>query len=221
VRSDDGKTARAFAGLPQFCRIHDRRRSDDRRPGVEWRLPPHETRTFVEELMESKVKLFGHPVHQMLVVFPLGLLATSVVFDLIHLGTGSPFAASVASVLIVAGLIGGALAAPFGAIDWLNIPPQTRAKAIGAMHGGGNVVVLLVFAFSLWLRHERATDPPALACWLSFAGAALVLVTAWLGGELVDRLGVGVSPHAHLNARSSLEGPAEAIGDREAAAGAR
>lgn len=166
--------------------------------------------------MESKVRVFGHPLHQMLVVFPLGLLATSVVFDLIHLIGGSASAATVSYALIAAGLVGGLIAAPWGTIDWLAIPRGTRAKAIGAMHGGGNVVVLLLFAASWWLRGGQATQPPTLAWALSFAGAALALVTAWLGGELVDRLGVGVSPHAHLNARSSLDGPAEPV--REAAA---
>jgi uncharacterized membrane protein len=159
--------------------------------------------------MESKVKLLGHPVHQMLVVFPLGLLGTSVVFDLIHLATASAYCASVAYALIVAGVIAGLLAAPFGTIDWLSIPQRTRAKAIGALHGGGNLVVVLLFACSWWLRHARIDDPPAVAWVVSFCGAALALVTAWLGGELVDRLGVGVSPYADLNARSSLDGPAE------------
>jgi uncharacterized membrane protein len=37
--------------------------------------------------MEARAKLLGHPVHQMLVVFPLGLLATGVIFDLVHIGT--------------------------------------------------------------------------------------------------------------------------------------
>lgn len=159
--------------------------------------------------MESKVRLLGHPVHQMLVVFPLGLLGTSVVFDIIHLVTASAFAASVAYALIVAGVIAGLLAAPFGAIDWLSIPQGTRAKAIGALHGGGNVVVLLLFASSWWLRQASADNPPNVAWVVSFCGAALALVTAWLGGELIDRLGVGVSPYADLNARSSLDGPAE------------
>ncbi|WP_374673194.1 DUF2231 domain-containing protein [Ideonella sp.] len=167
--------------------------------------------------MESKVRVFGHPLHQMLIVFPLGLLATSVVFDLIHLIGGSPSAATVAHALIAAGLVGGLIAAPWGTIDWLAIPKGTRAKAIGAMHGGGNVVVLLLFAASWWLRAGQEAQPPTLAWVLSFAGAGLALVTAWLGGELVDRLGVGVSPHAHLNARSSLDGPAEPV--REGPAG--
>lgn len=159
--------------------------------------------------MESKAKLLGHPVHQMLVVFPLGLLGTSVVFDLIHLASGSAFCAAVAHALIVAGVIAALLAAPFGTIDWLSIPQGTRAKAIGALHGGGNLVVVLLFACSWWLRQARPEDPPTVAWIISFCGAALALVTAWLGGELVDRLGVGVSPYADLNARSSLDGPAE------------
>ena len=163
--------------------------------------------------MESRVKLFGHPLHQMLIVFPIGLLATSVVFDLISLFGDSASAATVAHALIAAGLVGGALAAPWGYMDWLAIPHGTRAKAIGAMHGGGNVLVLLLFTASWWLRLDEPGQAPMLAHLLSFCGASIALVTAWLGGELVDRLGdrlgVGVSPHAHLNARNSLAGPAE------------
>jgi uncharacterized membrane protein len=166
--------------------------------------------------MESKVRVFGHPLHQMLVVFPLGLLATSVVFDLIHLVGGSASAATVSYALIAAGLVGGLIAAPWGTIDWIAIPRGTRAKAIGAMHGGGNVVVLLLFAASWWLRGGQVTQPPTLAWALSFAGAALALVTAWLGGELVDRLGVGVDDGAHLDAPSSLSGR-PATGDVRAA----
>ena len=154
--------------------------------------------------MESKVRLLGHPVHQMLVVFPLGLLGASVVFDLLALGGGYNLMAVVAYYLILAGLVGGLLAAPFGAADWLAIPAGTRAKSVGALHAGGNVVVLVLFAGSAWLRHADPALPPALALVLSFGGAALSLVTAWLGGELVDRLGVGVSDGAHLNAPSSL-----------------
>ncbi|NUZ05835.1 DUF2231 domain-containing protein [Piscinibacter koreensis] len=160
--------------------------------------------------MEAKARLFGHPIHQMLVVFPLGLLGTSVVFDLIHLFSDSTTAATVAYALISAGLIAGVIAAPFGTIDWLAVPANTRAKKIGALHGGGNLVVLLLFLASWFLRRDNVADPSTLAWVLSFAGAGVSLLTAWLGGELVDRLGVGVSPNAHLDARSSLDGPADA-----------
>ena len=171
--------------------------------------------------MESKAKLFGHPLHQMLVVFPLGLLGASVVFDLLYLLGGYAGGAMVAHALIAAGCVAGLLAAPWGTIDWLAIPKGTRAKAIGAMHGGGNVVVLLLFGTSWWLRQEAGEPLPTAAWIVSFCGTALALFTAWLGGELVDRLGVGVSPHAHLNARSSLDGPAEPPTTAEAARQAR
>lgn len=164
--------------------------------------------------MESRVKLFGHPLHQMLIVFPLGLLATSVVFDLIHLVGGGDTAATVAHALIAAGLVGGAVAAPWGLIDWLAIPSGTRAKKIGAMHGGGNVIVLALFAASWWLRSATPAQAPVAAYVCAFGAASIALVTAWLGGELVDRLGVGVSPNANLNARSSLSGPAEPASTR-------
>jgi uncharacterized membrane protein len=154
--------------------------------------------------MESKTRLFGHSVHQMLIVFPLGLLATAVVFDVIYFVANASVFAVCAYWLVVAGLVGGALAAPFGLIDWLAIPKGTRAKRVGAAHGLGNVIVLTLFLISALLRSEQPTSPPALAYLCSFAGACLALVTAWLGGELVSRLGVGVYSHANLDAPSSL-----------------
>lgn len=154
--------------------------------------------------MESRVKLFGHAVHQQLIVFPVGLLVTAVLLDIVHLAADSPTAAPVACWLIGAGVIGGLLAAPFGLIDWLAIPKGTRAKRVGGLHGAGNVIVLLLFAGSWWLRSATPEQPPAEALALSFVGVALAAVTAWLGGELVSRLGIGVSPDAGPNASSSL-----------------
>jgi uncharacterized membrane protein len=154
--------------------------------------------------MESRAKLFGHPVHQMLIVFPLGLLAMAVLFDLMHIGSGNAYWSEIAFWMIAAGVITGLLAAPFGFVDWLAIPSGTRAKRIGALHGGGNVVVVLLFAAS-WLT--RSGSPQAvtiLGYVLSFAGGAIALATGWMGGELVDRLSVGVDDGAHVDAPSSL-----------------
>jgi uncharacterized membrane protein len=160
--------------------------------------------------MESRAKLFGHAIHQMLIPFPLGLLATAVVFDAVYLIWGNPTMAVVAFYMMGAGLIGGALAAPFGWIDWFAIPSNTRAKSVGIMHGLGNVLVLLLFIGSWWLRYDsgapRSYAPSMLASVLSFAGAGVAVLTAWLGGELVDRLGVGIDNGAHLDAPNSLSG---------------
>jgi uncharacterized membrane protein len=154
--------------------------------------------------MESRAKLLGHPIHQMLIVFPLGLLASAAIVDLVYLGTEALIFAELSYWLIIGGLIGAALAAPFGFIDWRAIPPGTRAKRVGAIHGLGNMVVTLLFLASVLLRADLPSEPPAVAYACSFAGVLLALVTAWLGGELVARLGVGISDGAHVDAPSSL-----------------
>jgi uncharacterized membrane protein len=162
--------------------------------------------------MESKVKAFGHPIHPMLIVFPLGLLVTAVIFDIVRLITGNNDFAIVSFWAIIAGVIGGLLAAVFGLIDWLAIPSGTRAKQIGLLHGGGNVVVVLLFLVSWLLRlNSPGNVPDTLAFVLSLVGALIGAVTGWLGGELVDRLGVGVDDGANLNAPSSLSGQPAAV----------
>src|SRR5690606_3932449 len=94
----------------------------------------------------------------------------------------------------------------FGVADWTKIPRGTRAKRVGSLHGVGNVVVVVLFALSWFLRGMPDADPPGIALVLSFAGGGLSLLTGWLGGELVGRLGVGVDDGAHLDAPSSLSG---------------
>lgn len=154
--------------------------------------------------MESRAKLFGHPIHQMLVVFPLGLLTTSVIFDIVYLVTENSTWAVIAYWMIFAGLVGAVFAAVFGLIDWLAIPKNTRAKAIGLYHGLLNLGVTTLFIVSCLLRAEVPANPPMAAIGVSFFAVSLAAVAAWLGGELVTRLGVGVDDGAHLNAPNSL-----------------
>jgi uncharacterized membrane protein len=157
--------------------------------------------------MESKAKLLGHPIHPMLIVVPLGLFIGAVVFDAAYLWRGSSAFATAAYWNIAAGIIGGLLAAVFGAIDWFAIPAATRAKRIGLLHGGSNVVVVLIFAV-VWLMRGDTPDaaPTTNLFLLEVVALALGGVAGWLGGELVDRLGVGVDDGAHLDAPSSLSG---------------
>jgi uncharacterized membrane protein len=129
--------------------------------------------------MEARAKVMGHAVHQMLIVYPLGLFSTAVIFDVIHLITGGATWSIVSYWMIAAGIIGGLCAAVFGTIDWSKIP-------------------------SWWLRRPDPGNPSVVAIFLMVVGSALSLVTGWLGGELVDRLGVGVDDGAHLDAPSSL-----------------
>src|SRR5215207_8198940 len=109
--------------------------------------------------MESRAKLLGHAIHPIMIVFPLGLLSTAVIFDVIYLVWDNPTFATVAYYMIAAGIIGGFAAAIFGAIDWLAIPSGTRAKSVGMYHAVGNVIGLLFFIGSWWLRRDEPARP--------------------------------------------------------------
>jgi uncharacterized membrane protein len=151
-------------------------------------------------------KLIGHHIHPMLIVFPLGLLATSVIFDGVYVSTKQVVFAETAYWNILAGVIGGLLAAVFGFWDWLTIPAKTRAKSVGALHGGINLVVVLLFVWSWLIRYSEPVHhlPSLAAVMLSFVALVFALVAGWLGGELVQKLGVGVASDAGPNAPSSL-----------------
>jgi len=173
--------------------------------------------------MESRLKLLGHPIHPMLIVLPLGLFSISVLFDVLYLITGSDEFADVAYWNITVGIVGGLLAAVFGFNDWRAIPKDTRARRIGAWHGLGNFVIVLLFIASWILRQpDHAYAPNVLPFLLSLIAVGMALVTAWLGGELVYRLRVAVDDDANLDASNSLsrDGPVSASQRGGAAGGA-
>ena len=157
--------------------------------------------------MRSKARLLGHPIHPMLIVLPLGLFIAAVVFDAVYLWRGHGVFATVAYWNIAGGIVGGLVAAVFGLIDWTGIPSGTRARRIGLLHGGVNVVVVVAFAIA-WLTRSSAPDvtPGTGIFLLEVVALGLGSVGGWLGGELVDRLGVGVEDGAHVDAPSSLSG---------------
>jgi uncharacterized membrane protein len=149
-------------------------------------------------------------LHPMLVAFPLGLLATSVVWDICRLATDNRMWGAIGFWTIVAGIAGGLLAAVPGFIDWLAIPRGTRARSVGVTHMILNVLVLLLFAISLAAR-ARAPGGYAAASagrmiW-GWIGLMIAGVSAWLGGELVERLGISVDDDASPDAPSSFAGP--------------
>lgn len=157
--------------------------------------------------MESRAKFFGHPVHPMLIVFPLGLFVSAIFFDILYFVSDNPRFAFVGYWNIAAGIVGGLAAAVFGAVDFTAIPRGTRAWRIGLLHGLGNVALLALFIVAWLLRRPDALHLPIpTAFTLEVVALGLGAVTAWLGGELVDRLGVGVYEGANLDASSSLSG---------------
>ena len=106
--------------------------------------------------------------------------------------------------MIAAGMIGGLTAMVFGAIDFARVPDGTRAHSIGVVHALLSVSMVVLFAMSWLLCMHAPGEPGAIPIVLSLLGASLAVVTGWFGGELVERLGVGVADGAHLNAPNSL-----------------
>jgi uncharacterized membrane protein len=159
--------------------------------------------------MKAKVVVAGHAVHPMLVVFPLGLLVTSVVWDVAALASGKPTWGTIAYWTIVAGVVGALLAAVPGFIDWLAIPQGTRAKKLGLWHMSINLMLVALFAVSLLARanadggYAAARFGHMVWGWL---GIGLGVVSSWMGGELVETMGISVREGANPNAPSSLKG---------------
>jgi uncharacterized membrane protein len=155
--------------------------------------------------MRSRVRALGHPVHPMLVMFPVALFVTGFIFDVIALFSDNGTYSQVGFWCITAGLIGAVLAAVTGLADWTKVPTSTRARSVGARHGILNTVVVVLFLVSWALRLDTGEHRvSAVLVVLELVAVGVAGVAAWLGGELVDRLGIGVDDDAHPDAASSL-----------------
>jgi len=146
--------------------------------------------------MASPASIGGHPVHPMIIPFPIALWVFSLIADLIYLWRGNPaWRDFIAFYALLAGIIGAALAAVPGLIDWLSLKDPAVVK-IANWHARLNVIALLVFAASLYLRTTSGaglvsgsyTIPVA----LSVLGVILITISGWLGGEMVFKHGVAV-----------------------------
>ena len=155
--------------------------------------------------MKTPAQIKDHPIHPMLVGFPIGLWVFSFVCDLIyHLGGGNPVWATVAFYSMAGGVVGAVLAAVPGFIDWLSIRDR-NAKRIGLIHMLLNVAALILFGYNLYLRTQvPPTDGLPLA--LSLITIVGLAVSGWLGGTLVYRYHVSVSepPEAEVARTGSL-----------------
>ncbi|HET8931785.1 MAG TPA: DUF2231 domain-containing protein [Polyangiales bacterium] len=155
--------------------------------------------------MESRAKLLGHPVHQMLIPIPAGLFIVAAVLDVVDKFADAAWIPTVTFWNLVVGVLSALVAAIFGLADFTKIPNHTRAKRIGALHGVGNVLAVAIFGLAIYLRSDELSyQAGSDALTFEIIGFVLLSLTGWLGGELVDRLGVGVDEGAHVNAPSSL-----------------
>lgn len=140
----------------------------------------------------STARIGRHPIHPMLVPFPIVFFVSAFVTDLLFVsGYGSVWA-SASYWLLIAGLIGAALAAVAGLVDFLG---EARIRRLGAAkaHLAGNVTAVVLQVINAYMRSGDPTIAVAgSGIILSGVVVVILLITGWLGGELVFRHGVGV-----------------------------
>jgi uncharacterized membrane protein len=150
----------------------------------------------LEEIMpnpQSTASIAGHPIHPMLIPFPIVFFVSTFVCDLVFWQTGYPIWATAALWLLGAGIVMALLAAVFGFIDFLG-DQRIRDLPPAWWHFLGNLTVVLIAVLN-WYRRYAFGDAAVLP-WglvLSLIVVAILLFTGWKGWEVVYRGRVGVA----------------------------
>ena len=145
--------------------------------------------------MYSRVKIAGHPIHPMLIAYPVAFYTAALACYIVYSSNQNPFWFKVAVVANIAGVLMAAVAAIPGFIDWLFIPKDSRAKQTGLFHMLCNVLALVCFAIPAWTECAKWDDTNprlGLAIPLSVLGFVLTLAAGFLGWTLVQKHHVGV-----------------------------
>jgi uncharacterized membrane protein/nitrite reductase/ring-hydroxylating ferredoxin subunit len=142
--------------------------------------------------MKSKANVKSHPLHPILVNFPIAFFTGTLLFEAIGVATGRGDLNHVAYYLEIGGIGFGLLAAVPGFIDFLyTVPPKSSGKKRAAKHGLLNVTVVILFSIALFMRRQPDTSVYLLLV-LELVGVILLSIAGWLGGTLVYRNEIGV-----------------------------
>lgn len=143
--------------------------------------------------MRSKATFLGHPLHPILIAFPIGFLVGGLLFDLAGWLLDVPSLWTTGAYLSVAAVASGLIAAVPGFIDYLYvIPPNSSGKKRGFQHMLVNVGALLAFVAGGAFRDWDSFRPAPLTLLFEVAGVGLVIVGGYLGGTLVYRNQIGI-----------------------------
>jgi len=141
--------------------------------------------------MSAASSFKGHPFHPIIIPLPIGLWIFSIVSDFIFkLGWGSPVWNDVAFYTLAGGIIGALIAAVPGFIDLTGLT-NPKTKTIAIWHMMINLLAVALYCVNFWLRTQRAPGDN-LPILLSAIGIGLIIISGWLGGELVYVRGVAV-----------------------------
>ncbi|MFO7679781.1 MAG: DUF2231 domain-containing protein [Chloroflexota bacterium] len=150
-----------------------------------------------EEGIKATASIAGHPLHPIIIPFPIAFLTGALVTDIVYWLTAEEFWARMSFWLIVGGLVMGLLAAVLGLIDFVTIE-RARSHAAGWIHLGGNSLALILAFVNLWLRwNEPAAAVIPWGILLSLLIAGILGIGGWYGGELAYRHKIGVIEDGH------------------------
>lgn len=149
--------------------------------------------------MRSKAHIKSHPLHPILVAFPIAFFIGTFIFDSLSLATANETFWQIGYYLTIIGILSAIMAAIPGAIDYFHtVPPKSSAKKRASQHAIINLFNVILFGFALYYRR---TDNASAFLVLSVEGIGVILlsVAGWMGGTLVHRNQIGID-HRYANA---------------------
>jgi uncharacterized membrane protein len=149
---------------------------------------------------KSTASIAGHPIHPMLIPFPIAFFVATLACDIGYWITGNATWTAVSVWLLGAGIIMAALAAVVGLTDVLG-DQRIRALSDVWWHAAGNVIVVLIEIYNWWARFSEGTGaivPKGFI--LSLVAVLILLFTGWKGWEMVyrHRVGIAEEPSTYL-----------------------
>jgi uncharacterized membrane protein len=147
--------------------------------------------------MQGKATLADHPIHPMLVGFPIGFFGAVLVSDVISIWGNTAFWAQMSTWLIAFGVVGALLAAVFGFVDYFTAPMSPAAKRTATTHMVLNLIVVAFYVAAFFVRYNNATS--TLGYVLTYIGLGILVVSGWYGGHLVYVGLVGTKPENEMS----------------------
>ncbi len=165
--------------------------------------------------MLSKARIAGHPIHPMLVGFPIALFTATIALELAHIGTGDAFYYRGAMIANIAGVVMGLLAAIPGAIDRFALPDRSRAKDLANQHALFNLLAIAVYGVSAVMLYVGWTDRimidgryalnATMPLAFDLVGFVSLICAGMLGWSLVQTHHIGIKPASTRAYRPSRE----------------
>jgi nitrite reductase/ring-hydroxylating ferredoxin subunit/uncharacterized membrane protein len=143
--------------------------------------------------MRSRAHIKGHPIHPILITFPIAFFVGTLIFDVLSVLANKPAYWKTGQYLETAGIISGVLAAIPGFIDYMyTVPPGSSAKQRASKHALTNISMLVVFTLAL-INRQLPHFSVTLQIGFEFGGVILLMIAGWMGATLVHSNQIGVN----------------------------